>query len=39
MFHGWVGDPEDKPEDWPAAEEYEGQMLVYGNANIYLPQS
>lgn len=39
MFPGWVGDPEDEPEDWPEAGDYPGQMRVYGNANIYLPQS
>jgi hypothetical protein len=35
MFPGWVGGNE--PPDWPDAGNYTGQMLVYGNANIYLP--
>jgi hypothetical protein len=35
MFPDWVG--ENEPPDWPDAGNYNGQMLVYGNANIYLP--
>lgn len=36
-FPGWVG--EDPPPDWPDEGPYNGQMLIYGNSNIYLPQS
>jgi hypothetical protein len=39
---GWIGDPEDMPPGYPyngTEQNIWGRMVIYGNGNIYLPQS
>jgi hypothetical protein len=34
---GWLGDPENKPPDYPAATYCPGKMRMYGDGNVQLP--